>query len=127
MEKESKKLVEKLTKNKSNLSVRLRIVLYSILKKVNSEKILFTLSLTTTLLFGYLVGNVILLSLFSHFILWFLFNQRFIDESEMKKEGYLKSGPINDKLKEHLSGNRDWSTYLWNVLMFQQWLKLIDE
>jgi asparagine synthase (glutamine-hydrolysing) len=50
-----------------------------------------------------------------------------LNESEMKKEGYLKSGPINDKLKEHLSGNRDWSTYLWNVLMFQQWLKLIDE
>jgi hypothetical protein len=86
MEKESKKLVEKLTKNKSNLSIRLRIVLYSILKKVNNEQVLFTLSITTTLLFGYLVGNVILLTLFSHFILWFLFNERFIDESEMKKE-----------------------------------------
>ena len=86
MEKESKKLVEKVTKNKSNLSIRLRIVLYSILKKVNNEQVLFTLSITTTLLFGYLVGNVILLTLFSHFILWFLFNERFIDESEMKKE-----------------------------------------
>jgi uncharacterized Tic20 family protein len=102
MEKESKKLVEKLTKNKSNLSIRLRIALYSILKKVNSEKILFILSLTTTLLFGYLVGNVILLSLFSHFILWFLFNQRFIDKSEMKEENEEISKIIKE-LKKYVS------------------------
>ena len=102
MEKESKKLVEKLTKNKSNLSIRLRIVLYSILKKVNSEQVLFTLSITTTLLFGYLVGNVILLSLFSHFILWFLFNERFIDESEMKKENEEISKIIKE-LKKYVS------------------------
>ena len=102
MEKESKKLVEKLTKNKSNLSIRLRIVLYSILKKVNSEQVLFTLSITTTLLFGYLVGNFILLSLFSHFILWFLFNERFIDESEMKEENEEISKIIKE-LKKYVS------------------------
>lgn len=102
MEKESKKLVEKLTKNKSNLSIRLRIVLYSILKKVNNEKILFILSLTTTLLFGYLVGNIILLSLFSHFILWFLFNERFIDKSEMREENDEISKIIKE-LKKYVS------------------------
>jgi len=101
MEKESKKLVEKLTKNKSNLSIRLRIVLYSILKKVNSEKILFILSLTTTLLFGYLVGNVILLSLFSHFILWFLFNERFIKKLEMEEDNEEISNIIKS-LKEKI-------------------------
>ena len=86
MEKESKKLVKYLIKNKSNLSIRFKIFLYVILRKINKETFLFILSLFTTLLFGFLVGNIILVTLFSHFILWFLLNERFIDKGEMEEE-----------------------------------------
>lgn len=86
MEKESKKIIKHLIKNKSKTSIRFRILLYSLLKHVNSEKVLFSLSLSVTLLFGCLVGNLILVTLFSHFILWLLFNDRFINKPDMKEE-----------------------------------------
>ncbi len=102
MEKESKKIVEKLTKNKSNLSIRFRILLYSLLKYANSEKFLFSLSLSITLLFGYLVGNLILVTLFSHFILWLLFNDRFINKLEMEEENK-EISKIIVELKKHVN------------------------
>jgi asparagine synthase (glutamine-hydrolysing) len=38
------------------------------------------------------------------------------------REGFFNPAPIRQKWAEHLSGRLDWQGFLWNVLMFQQWL-----
>lgn len=43
-------------------------------------------------------------------------------ERRLNKEGFFNSEPIRQKWAEHLSGKRDWSYLLWDVLMFQGWL-----
>lgn len=45
-----------------------------------------------------------------------------LDESRLRREGYLNPGPVREKWREHLSGRRNWQYWLWNVLMFQAWL-----
>ncbi len=45
-----------------------------------------------------------------------------LDESRLRREGYLDPAPIREKWREHLSGRRNWQYWLWNVLMFQAWL-----
>jgi asparagine synthase (glutamine-hydrolysing) len=45
-----------------------------------------------------------------------------LDESRLRQEGYLNSGPIRQKWREHLSGRRNWQYHLWTVLMFEAWL-----
>ncbi|UVT16858.1 MAG: asparagine synthase (glutamine-hydrolyzing) [Nitrospira sp.] len=45
-----------------------------------------------------------------------------LDESRLRREGYLDPVPIRAKWREHLSGRRNWQYWLWNVLMFQSWL-----
>ncbi len=102
MDKEYKKLVKHLIKNKSKTTIKVRIFFYSLLKYVNSEKFLFSLSLSITLLFGYLVGNLILVTLFSHFILWLLFNDRFINKLEMEEENK-EISKIIVELKKHVN------------------------
>jgi asparagine synthase (glutamine-hydrolysing) len=44
-------------------------------------------------------------------------------EDRLKNEGYLNLTPIRKKWMEHLSGARNWSYELWDVLMFQAWLE----
>ncbi|MDH4153343.1 MAG: asparagine synthase (glutamine-hydrolyzing) [Nitrospira sp.] len=44
-----------------------------------------------------------------------------LDESRLRREGYLDPLPIRAKWREHLSGRRNWQYWLWNVLMFQAW------
>ena len=44
-----------------------------------------------------------------------------LDEKRLQREGYFHSAPIQQKLKEHLSGARNWQYYLWDILMFQAW------
>ncbi len=44
-------------------------------------------------------------------------------EDRLKNEGYLNSTPIRRKWLEHLSGARNWSYEIWDVLMFQAWLE----
>ncbi|QNI52881.1 asparagine synthase (glutamine-hydrolyzing) [Synechococcus sp. BIOS-E4-1] len=44
-------------------------------------------------------------------------------ESRMRQEGYLNPEPIQRKWAEHVSGTRNWHYHLWDVLMFQSWLR----
>lgn len=46
-----------------------------------------------------------------------------LNESRLKREGYLNPGPIRQRWDEHLSGRRNWQHSLWCVLMFQAWLE----
>jgi asparagine synthase (glutamine-hydrolysing) len=48
--------------------------------------------------------------------------EELLDESRLRREGYLDPVPIRKKWREHLSGRRNWQYWLWNVLMFQAWL-----
>lgn len=44
-------------------------------------------------------------------------------ESRLRAEGFFAPEPIRRKWAEHLSGARNWSYLLWDVLMFQAWLE----
>jgi len=46
-----------------------------------------------------------------------------LNESRLKKEGYLNPEPIRKKWMEHLSGQNNWEYYLWDILMFESWLE----
>jgi asparagine synthase (glutamine-hydrolysing) len=46
-----------------------------------------------------------------------------LDEQRLRREGFLNPVPIRKKWAEHLSGDRNWQYYLWDVLMFQAWLE----
>ena len=45
-----------------------------------------------------------------------------LDEKKLIDEGFFDPNIIRKKLYEHLSGERNWQTQLWDVLMFQAWL-----
>ena len=46
-----------------------------------------------------------------------------LDSSRLRQEGYFISEPIQQKWREHLSGQREREAQLWNILMFQAWLE----
>lgn len=46
-----------------------------------------------------------------------------INEARLNREGYFHPKPIREKWAQHLSGDRNWHFYLWDVLMFQAWLE----
>jgi len=45
-----------------------------------------------------------------------------LDPIRLRREGFLRPEPIQAKWREHQDGKRNWSYYLWDVLMFQAWL-----
>lgn len=45
-----------------------------------------------------------------------------LDERRLNEQQFFHSGPIRRKWEEHLSGKRNWQSYLWDILMFQAWL-----
>lgn len=46
-----------------------------------------------------------------------------LDSVRLGAEGYFNTKPIQEKWREHLSGQREWESQLWGVLMFQAWLE----
>ncbi|MGZ8217018.1 asparagine synthase (glutamine-hydrolyzing) [Methylomagnum sp.] len=44
-----------------------------------------------------------------------------IDRKRLKQEGYFNPTLVWEKWVQHQSGRRNWSYYLWSVLMFQAW------
>lgn len=49
--------------------------------------------------------------------------EELISEQRLRKEGFFYPEPIRQKWAEHLSGNRNWASSLWAVLMFQAWFE----
>ena len=49
--------------------------------------------------------------------------EELLDENLMKQEGFFEVKQIRNKWSEHLSGRRNWEHHLWDVLMFQSWLR----
>ena len=44
-----------------------------------------------------------------------------LDPAAMAQEGLIDPLPVQEKWKEHQSGQRNWQYFLWNVLMFEAW------
>jgi asparagine synthase (glutamine-hydrolysing) len=49
--------------------------------------------------------------------------ENLIDENRLQNEGFFKSNRVKNKWNEHLTGKKDNSQILWNILMFQLWLQ----
>lgn len=46
-----------------------------------------------------------------------------LSESSLSAGGHLNPTPIRKRWKEHLSGTHNWEHHLWDILMFQSWLR----
>ena len=48
--------------------------------------------------------------------------EELLNPQVLKEQGFFAPEQIRTKWDEHLNENRDWSSQLWSVLMFQAWL-----
>lgn len=46
-----------------------------------------------------------------------------LNEKRLREEGFFEPAGIRLKWDEHQAGKRNWQYYLWDILMFQQWLE----
>lgn len=46
-----------------------------------------------------------------------------LNVDRLKNEGFLNPEPIQEMWQEHLSGKKDWQYHIWDVLMFEAWLR----
>lgn len=49
--------------------------------------------------------------------------ENLLDEKKLQEEGFLNSNLVRKKWKEHINGKRNCQQDLWNILMFQAWIK----
>jgi asparagine synthase (glutamine-hydrolysing) len=49
--------------------------------------------------------------------------EELLSGSRLAKDGLLNSNRIRAHWRQHLSGKRNWHDFLWNVLVFQDWLR----
>ena len=49
-----------------------------------------------------------------------------LSTNSLKGNGLLNIALIRDKWKQHLAGDHNWQEYLWNVVVFQDWLRHIN-
>ncbi len=48
--------------------------------------------------------------------------ENLLDPARLRSEGFFDPAPIQEKWRQHLSGQQNWQYLLWDVLMFQAWL-----
>ncbi|MEO7155996.1 MAG: asparagine synthase C-terminal domain-containing protein, partial [Vicinamibacterales bacterium] len=46
-----------------------------------------------------------------------------LEPSRMRQEGYFDQRMVTEKWNEHQSGSQNWQYLLWDILMFQAWLR----
>lgn len=51
--------------------------------------------------------------------------QALLSPDRLRKEGYLNAELVQERWKQHLSGERNFQHHLWDVLMFQAWLESV--
>ena len=88
--------------NKSNLSNRINIAFYMVLKFLNNETSYLLFSLASTFLSCYIFDFSYLFGLITHFTVWTLFRSKFIDRDKYKKENSDIDLIINT-IKNHLN------------------------
>ena len=49
--------------------------------------------------------------------------EELLDEKRLEHEGFFHTVAVRKLWVEHISGTRNWSFLLWNILMFQAWLE----